>query len=623
MRSGGEHFMKRLNKRSVSIYSTILLTILLITVQSNGNKAAGSFILPILDEDSAVSNRSSEIGNEQIQNDQIYLPIVSVLGDGATPSAQSTSVPIQTQTATVTPTIAPTATMGPTPTPVVGSCIETYPYSIGWTPPQDATFNIRDLGAVGDGVINDTAAFQEASRLIQEAGGGKLTIPAGTYIVGGQTIHDERDERYYQSQPIFAVSDVAGLIIEGEEGTTLKVASGLRYGFFDPETGIRFDPSPEITVTEPIYVADVGSVIAVSDSENVRISGLELDGSSGELILGGRLQQFGRQIFAYGIHLYNNSNVLVEDVYTHHHGLDGLVIGHTGLMEEDPETPHLLQNVVSEYNARQGLSIAGGRGITIKDSTFNHTGKVLINQTNEEFLSSPPSAGLDIEAESSIIRDVLICDSEFINNTGAGLTAPIGDGGYTRVVDSTLWGTTSWALWTTLPGMVFENSRFYGSVLVKYNTEEQPDVALAPRFVDSHFEDKPHPDHGVYLHGGYLLSLARAGTVFFEDCNIIANNTPSMFITNLPERWVNFDGCTITHGDTNAIERAAQAVIGQARFENTHFKEAYPADFDKRYSLELNRIVEVGENVRIDGPVICWPPTGCTDVVPPGNYPPQ
>jgi len=520
--------------------------------------------------------------------------------------------------------ILPTAT--PEPTPVVGSCIEKYPYSTDWTPPEDATFNIRDLGAVGDGVANDTAAFQEASRLIQEAGGGKLTIPAGTYVVGGQTIHENPAVRYYQSQPIFAVSDVTGLIIEGEEDAILKVASGLRYGFFDPKTGIRFDPSPEITVTEPIYVADVGSIIAVSDSENVRISGLELDGSSGELILGGRLKKFGRQIFAYGIHLYNNSNVLVENVYTHHHGLDGLAIGHACLVEGDPDTPHLLQNVVSEYNARQGLSIAGGRGITIKDSKFNHTGKAF-NQIGEETINSPPSAGVDIEAESSIIRDVLICDSEFINNTGAGLTAPIGDGGYTRVVNSTFWGTAggtaSWALWSTLPGMVFENSRFYGSILVKYNTEDAPDPALAPLFVNSHFEDKPHPDYGVFIDGDSLLSLYRAGTVRFEDCTIIANDTRSMFLTNLPDQWVTFNGCTITHANDNLVERAAQAVIGQARFENTHFKELYPADFDKRYSLELNRVVEVGENVRIDGPVIRWPPNGTTGVVPPGNYPPQ
>src|SRR5689334_23171770 len=44
-----------------------------------------------------------------------------------------------------------------------------------------------DCGAKGDGITNDTAAFQDAAKRIWAAGGGELTIPAGTYIVGRQT----------------------------------------------------------------------------------------------------------------------------------------------------------------------------------------------------------------------------------------------------------------------------------------------------------------------------------------------------------------------------------------------------------------------------------------------------
>lgn len=41
----------------------------------------------------------------------------------------------------------------------------------------------RDGGAVGDGVADDTAAFQNVLSRLDSAGGGMLTVPAGTYMV--------------------------------------------------------------------------------------------------------------------------------------------------------------------------------------------------------------------------------------------------------------------------------------------------------------------------------------------------------------------------------------------------------------------------------------------------------
>lgn len=43
--------------------------------------------------------------------------------------------------------------------------------------------NIRDFGAVGDGVTFDSAAIQKAFDTVSAAGGGKVIIPPGTYLV--------------------------------------------------------------------------------------------------------------------------------------------------------------------------------------------------------------------------------------------------------------------------------------------------------------------------------------------------------------------------------------------------------------------------------------------------------
>ncbi len=48
-----------------------------------------------------------------------------------------------------------------------------------------AEFNVRDFGAVGDGVADDTAAFQSALDEAGKAGGGIVNVPAGVYRING------------------------------------------------------------------------------------------------------------------------------------------------------------------------------------------------------------------------------------------------------------------------------------------------------------------------------------------------------------------------------------------------------------------------------------------------------
>ncbi|MBO7687879.1 MAG: hypothetical protein J6V72_15940, partial [Kiritimatiellae bacterium] len=47
-----------------------------------------------------------------------------------------------------------------------------------------ADFNVRTFGAVGDGSTKDTAAVQRALDACAQAGGGRVTVPPGTYLIG-------------------------------------------------------------------------------------------------------------------------------------------------------------------------------------------------------------------------------------------------------------------------------------------------------------------------------------------------------------------------------------------------------------------------------------------------------
>lgn len=46
------------------------------------------------------------------------------------------------------------------------------------------TVNVRSFGATGDGVVNDTAAIQEAIDTCARSGGGTVTVPSGRFLVG-------------------------------------------------------------------------------------------------------------------------------------------------------------------------------------------------------------------------------------------------------------------------------------------------------------------------------------------------------------------------------------------------------------------------------------------------------
>ena len=46
-------------------------------------------------------------------------------------------------------------------------------------------YNVKDFGATGNGVTNDTQAIQAAVDAAHAAGGGSVYIPSGTYIVTG------------------------------------------------------------------------------------------------------------------------------------------------------------------------------------------------------------------------------------------------------------------------------------------------------------------------------------------------------------------------------------------------------------------------------------------------------
>jgi len=248
---------------------------------------------------------------------------------------------------------------------------------------------IKDFGAKGNGIADDHAAFEAAANFFNKRGGcGKLIIPYGLYKVGKQVV--DTPKRFINGANVIYLDNVSNVSIEGvvnKQGQypLIKYDNGLYYGAFynDKEKFALPKCTPTTRNFDIKFAAQVGGAVYINNSTDVSIKNIELDGNLDNMILGGNWGDVGRQLFHVGIFMNEGRNIRLQNIHVHHFALDGLEnIGANNLFFE---------NVVTEYNGRQGFSWVDGDSLIAKNCKFNHTGRMSIH--------SSPAAGIDIEPE--------------------------------------------------------------------------------------------------------------------------------------------------------------------------------------------------------------------------------
>jgi len=372
-------------------------------------------------------------------------------------------------------------------------------------------FTPEQFGAVGDGNTNDTQAFIDMTEAVNAAGGGTVILRAATYIVGAH-VPDPASAYAYAPTTIMEFNGCTQPLAILGNGARLRCADGLRFGTFDPLTGAATQHPLPYYGTGELASPYVAMVSVKNCSSGVTIQDLELDGNLAGLIIGGPYGDVGWQIPCYGLRLINNTNKeQVVRVHAHHHPVDGLIIdGAPGR-----QTWSVIQEVNSEYNGRQACSIIGGQNYSFEDCKFNHSGKGGI--------ASAPGAGLDIEAESSPVRNLNFSACEFVNNNGAGMVADSGDSAGASFTKCRFVGTTSWAAWPRKPQFRFDTCQFVGSIC---NTFGSQDPALAARFFNCSFCDDPKlsPTGEVYSDSYPIADLSDYVNVLFDGCRFTLTN---------------------------------------------------------------------------------------------------
>src|SRR4051812_39996652 len=94
------------------------------------------------------------------------------------------------------------------------------------------------FGARGDGVANDTEAFNRLAQEVTRRGGATIVLRRTTYLVGGHSPFSRPTASYaFPPAPILQFRNLPGALTIVGNGATLRCPPGMRYGTFDPVTG--------------------------------------------------------------------------------------------------------------------------------------------------------------------------------------------------------------------------------------------------------------------------------------------------------------------------------------------------------------------------------------------------
>lgn len=252
---------------------------------------------------------------------------------------------------------------------------------ISAAPTSSHVVNVKEKGAKGDGITDDTAAIQAA---VDQVGGtgGTVLVPDGTYIINAIT----------------SIKIKSDMTFRMSKGTVLKALPNGKTNY---------------------------SIINITDASNVNV----IDGT----LIGERDEHTGTSgEWGMGITLRGATNAVVEGVMAKNCWGDGFYISGNSKNVK-------FCSVIADNNRRQGMSIISVDGIVVKNSIFENTGgtppqagidiepneKDAINDVkilNSQFIANK---GLGIQlyqgANRSLINDVTIDGNSIKGNLAGGI----------------------------------------------------------------------------------------------------------------------------------------------------------------------------------------------------------
>ena len=222
--------------------------------------------------------------------------------------------------------------------------------------------SVKDFGAVGDGVTDDTAAIQAAIDAVNAVGGGIVSVPQGTYMINAGTF----------------VNMKTNVTLFIDRGAELKAITN-NYAVYSVIRGTNVNNwsvigNGKITgerTTHTGATGEGGECITVFGCENFIIDGLTIQDGWGD-----------------GIYIGGNATVNQSRSFT-------------------------IQNCYLNNNRRNNISVTAGRDFSIINNRITNANGTL------------PEAGIDLEPNPSDawdVEDCIVSNNVVWANLGSGIT---------------------------------------------------------------------------------------------------------------------------------------------------------------------------------------------------------
>lgn len=240
----------------------------------------------------------------------------------------------------------------------------------------DDVINVKNYGAVGDGITNDTAAIQAA---LDAAGSTtEVIFPKGTYLCSASLKLTNASGKDFQGR----ITGQKAIINFSNAGNSTDADSAMQHGF-------------------EAYPVTNGSGGDITGMRNVQIKGLEINGPA----------------HGASIYLANSQDTTIQDCK--------LKTNRYGIATECCINTKIQNNVIQDYtNAGVGLIMSGdtarvwyGSG-TPATSYWNDSPLIQGNGFGQSALTSPLAHILDMGSQSESVR--LIQNNYFYSNISGG-----------------------------------------------------------------------------------------------------------------------------------------------------------------------------------------------------------
>jgi hypothetical protein len=450
--------------------------------------------------------------------------------------------------------------------------------------------NVSQFGFRPDGKTDNTEAFQKLVSYVNKKGGNViLNFPKGIYYAGKQTKTLKRQGYYLSASDVLGFVDVSNVVIKGAAGTVFKYNDNLYFGSFEVPSLKKMDVSRDFY--KPENACYIGNFISFTNSRNITIENLTLDGNADRAIGGGAYGDIGIQIPYTGLNIINTQNVIVRNLVSENFGLDGVIVSNRLGIATANDSVYFYDCRFSK-NGRQGMSWISGNQLEARNCRFELTGRGKF--------SSSPGAGLDIESEEHPIRNGKFVSCTFFDNVGCAMVSETGDVADCFFDSCSFIGTTMYSVWPRQPGFVFKNCSIWGSGVHGYSSE---DDLKATKFIKCKFTDAPYL--GKYAtYGNFLFESTGVKRLSFEECIFEAGTKKIMWLDgsmfSSPQENYQVKNCTITVQSALPVNDF-YVLFRQVTIQNSRFQLGNKIKGNKNIALGVD--VESKSNTLINNSI--------------------